>query len=58
MEASLRIMQRLWRSEKFMVWLWVNSTNDPKNPSPTAPVDLVKTSKVYLETLGVTFRVE
>jgi inosose dehydratase len=31
--------------------------NDPKNPSPTAPVDLVKTSKVYLETLGVTFRV-
>jgi inosose dehydratase len=31
--------------------------NDPKNPSPTAPVDLVKTSKLYLETLGVTFRV-
>jgi inosose dehydratase len=32
--------------------------NDPKNPSPTAPVDLVKTSKANLETLGVTFRVE
>ena len=32
--------------------------NDPKDPSPTAPVELVKTSKSYLETLGVTFRVE
>jgi hypothetical protein len=31
--------------------------NDPKNPSPTAPVELVKTSKVYLETLGIAFRV-
>jgi inosose dehydratase len=31
--------------------------NDPKNPSATAPVDLVTTSKLYLETLGVTFRV-
>ena len=31
--------------------------NAPKNPSPTAPVELVKTSKSYLETLGVTFRV-
>jgi inosose dehydratase len=30
--------------------------NDPKNPSPTAPVELVKTSKLYLETLGITFR--
>jgi inosose dehydratase len=30
--------------------------NDPKNPSPTAPVELVKTSKIYLETLGITFR--
>jgi inosose dehydratase len=30
--------------------------NDPKNLSPTPPVDLVKKSKVYLETLGVTFR--
>ena len=26
---------------------------DRKNPAPTAPVDLVKTSKVYLETLAV-----
>jgi inosose dehydratase len=31
--------------------------NDPKDPSPIPPVDLVKTSKQYLETLGVTFRV-
>jgi hypothetical protein len=31
--------------------------SDPKNPSPTAPVDLVKASKVYLETLGVSLRV-
>ena len=30
--------------------------NDPKDLSPTPPVDLVKKSKVYLETLGVTFR--
>jgi inosose dehydratase len=30
--------------------------NDPKNLSPTPPLDLVKTSKVYLETLGITFR--
>ena len=30
--------------------------NDPKNPSPTAPVELVKTSKIYLESLGITFR--
>ena len=30
--------------------------NDPKNPSPTTPVELVKTSKLYLETLGITFR--
>ncbi len=30
--------------------------NDPKNPSPTAPVELVKTSKLYLETQGITFR--
>jgi inosose dehydratase len=34
----------------------VELDNDPKNPSPTAPVELVKTSKVYLETLGITFR--
>jgi hypothetical protein len=26
---------------------------DRKKPAPTAPVDLVKTSKVYLETLAV-----
>jgi inosose dehydratase len=30
--------------------------NDPKNLSPTPPVELVNTSKLYLETLGVTFR--
>jgi inosose dehydratase len=30
--------------------------NDPKNLSPTPPMELVKTSKVYLESLGVTFR--
>lgn len=30
--------------------------NDPKNPSPIPPGELVKTSKVYLETLGVMFR--
>jgi inosose dehydratase len=30
--------------------------NDPQNPSPTPPRDLVKTSKVYLESQGVTFR--
>ncbi len=30
--------------------------NDPNNLSPTPPLDLVKTSKVYLETLGITFR--
>jgi inosose dehydratase len=30
--------------------------NDPKNLSPTPPLELVKTSKVYLESLGVTFR--
>jgi inosose dehydratase len=30
--------------------------NDPKDLSPTPPVDLVKKSKVYLETFGVTFR--
>lgn len=30
--------------------------NDPKNQSPTAPVALVKTSKVYLESLGIAFR--
>src|SRR5260370_42457760 len=32
--------------------------NDPKNPSPTAPAELVKTSKIYLESLGITFRAE
>jgi inosose dehydratase len=30
--------------------------NDPKNQSPTAPVVLVKASKVYLESLGIAFR--
>jgi inosose dehydratase len=30
--------------------------NDPKNLSPTPPAELVKTSKDYLETLGITFR--
>ena len=30
--------------------------NDPKNQSPTAPAALVKTSKVYLESLGIAFR--
>ena len=30
--------------------------NDPKNQSAAAPVALVKTSKVYLETLGIAFR--
>lgn len=30
--------------------------NDLNNPSPTAPVELVKTSKLYLKTLGITFR--
>jgi inosose dehydratase len=30
--------------------------HDPKSPSPAAPVELVKTSKLYLETLGITFR--
>jgi inosose dehydratase len=30
--------------------------NDPKNQSPTAPVVLVKSSKVYLESLGIAFR--
>jgi inosose dehydratase len=30
--------------------------NDPKDPSLTAPVELVKTSKVYLESLGIAFR--
>ncbi len=30
--------------------------NDPKNQSPTAPLVLVKTSKVYLESLGIAFR--
>jgi inosose dehydratase len=30
--------------------------NDAKDPSPTPPVQLVTKSKLYLETLGVTFR--
>jgi inosose dehydratase len=30
--------------------------NDPQNPSPTPPLELVKTSKDYLVSLGVTFR--
>jgi hypothetical protein len=30
--------------------------NDPQKPAPTAPVELVKTSKVYLESPGITFR--
>jgi inosose dehydratase len=30
--------------------------NDPKNLSPTPPLELVKKSKAYLETLGVAFR--
>src|ERR1700761_6194016 len=34
----------------------VELDNDSKNPSPTPPLELVKTSKVYLESLGVTFR--
>jgi hypothetical protein len=29
--------------------------NDPKNPSPTAPVKIVKTSKLYMEALGIMF---
>jgi inosose dehydratase len=30
--------------------------NDPKNLSPTPPQELVKTSRDYLKTLGITFR--
>lgn len=30
--------------------------NDPKNPSPTPPLELVRQSKSYLETIGVKFR--
>ncbi|HEV2276061.1 MAG TPA: TIM barrel protein [Acidobacteriaceae bacterium] len=30
--------------------------NDPKNPSPIPPVELVTSSKKYLQTLGVVFR--
>jgi inosose dehydratase len=30
--------------------------NDPKNPSPTPPIELVRQSKSYLETIGVKFR--
>ncbi len=30
--------------------------NDPKNLSPIPPLELVRTSKKYLQTLGVTFR--
>jgi inosose dehydratase len=30
--------------------------NDPQNPSPTPPLELVKASKVYLESQGVMFR--
>jgi hypothetical protein len=30
--------------------------NDPKNQSAAAPVALVKTGNVYLETLGIAFR--
>jgi inosose dehydratase len=30
--------------------------NDPKDPSPTPPVDLVKQSKTYLQKIGVRFR--
>jgi hypothetical protein len=31
--------------------------SDPKNPSPTVSVDLAKTSRVNLETLGMFLRV-
>jgi hypothetical protein len=31
--------------------------SDPKNPSPTVSVDLAKSSRVYLETLGILLRV-
>jgi inosose dehydratase len=34
----------------------VELDNDPRDPSPTTPVELAKTSKVYLESLGITFR--
>lgn len=34
----------------------VELDNDPREPSPTTPVELAKTSKVYLESLGLTFR--
>jgi inosose dehydratase len=30
--------------------------NDPKNPSPTPPLELVRQSKTYLQTIGVKFR--
>jgi inosose dehydratase len=30
--------------------------NDPKNPSPTPPLELVRQSKTYLEKIGVKFR--
>ncbi len=34
----------------------VELDNDPRSPSPTPPVELVKTSKAYLESLGIKFR--
>ena len=44
------------QGEKFdMVMDAIDS--DPENPSPTVSVDLAKTSRVYLETLGIFSRV-
>jgi hypothetical protein len=31
--------------------------SNPKNPLPTVSVELVKTSRVYMETLGILLRV-
>jgi inosose dehydratase len=46
----------LMAGRKIHGMVMVELDNDPKNPSPTTPVELVKISKIYLESLGITFR--
>jgi len=46
----------LMAGRKIHGMVMVELDNDPKNPSPTTPVELVKISKIYLESLGLTFR--
>jgi inosose dehydratase len=46
----------LMEGRKIKGMIMVELDNNPKDPSPTPPLELVKASKTYLESIGVKFR--